>query len=178
MKKFILGIIVVFFLQFGFVAYHATNRDIAAVKKIAGEVNSGSDLLMLAITNSQADPEVALLDQEFFIQTADFPTGESIKPREFRRTFISKGIDQNAKSIKAVHRAKVIRDQHLVASHKPVKRPGNKDGSSKKRMHFPPDDLVAVDQEPDHKGKSFIAKALPIIKKPYDWLKALGSRLK
>jgi hypothetical protein len=34
------------------------------------------------------------------------------------------------------------------------------------------------DEDHDIDGKPWIAKALPVVKKPYDWLKALGSKLK
>lgn len=177
MKKFILGILLVFCVQLAFVAYNSTSRDIVAVNKLAGEVNSSRDPLSYAIANSQADPEAASIGEESPRLTPDFIGTQARKTRSSAPSIVSRrGVD-NKNPIKAKHRPSPRRELRVLASHKAVKG-ADKDLAEKKPVRLERTDLLFADEEPRRKDKSFIAKALPIIKKPYDWLKAIGSKLR
>ena len=157
MKWPILGIIAVFCLQLGFTAYNAIDRPIemlVAVNAIPVGALSVADVTDLSVSYDEG--EVAA-------------TTRNIRPA--LATFASA---KKAFSVSAAHEPD--RAPQLVASNKPFEtvtikysRAGAIGSDSEK---FKPTNAL-----PQQEKRSLVAKSVAVIKKPYDWLKALGSRM-
>ena len=163
MKRPVFGIIAMFCLQLGFIAYNAIDRPSDALVAV-NEVVSG--------TNPIADvPNIlnGVDDEEF-----------SVSPPESRKS----RRPNVAAFVYIKHIAKVSTTRPInaapqyVALQKPlettirIEYPKAMPIVSKSENYQPSSPIA-----PRSEKRSFVSKSFSVLKKPYDWLKALGSRI-
>jgi hypothetical protein len=164
MTRLVLGIIGIFALQLGFIAYQSIDRRFGMVHSAMGERTG--EIVRVA--------DISTPDSIIYPAPADWFESE-VPPRLEK----SAAIRRPAATAVAVHRTprqrlRSLPDRSEAALFRPVIiRYG--DGSSK---DYKPDQPSPVEKLSRKEKRSFFAKAMPIVKKPYNWLKALGSALK
>ena len=176
MRKLILGIIAVVFVQIGFNAYIA--RDTGAKPGVVAE-NLSSDENDRAI-----EPNVELAEA---IEPA-YSIGEpSVNRPEVIRTTSSETrvakADIRSRALimnrRRAARADSTQQYDLGALRKPTVIQYDRDPAVKSPLDRNPDADERAKREvrkPDK--RSLIAKARPVLKKPWDWMKAIGSLLR
>lgn len=190
MQKLILGIIAVALLQIGFLTYVTSdgsdemlalnNRQPATT--VTGDYQLSDDSFVI---DTSADSEGAFSDGADRIDTVR-PTWKSIRAETSarRKSYIGGG----SRSLRKNNRQPQMREPFVpeqviitYASYKPYKfvdREREPEGNVQfvNRPEIVAEPPVARIQKAQK--RSFLAGALPIIKKPYEWIKALGSKLK
>ncbi|HVF47859.1 MAG TPA: hypothetical protein VNA17_09865 [Pyrinomonadaceae bacterium] len=163
MTRLVLGIIAVFSLQVAFMTYQSIDRWFGSVGSTVGEVTA--ELLPIA--------EVAIAD------VAEEPAPG--KPTELKKPGYLAKTERRRRAqlaFTAVRKTPVaprhpVRDQ-AAADMKPVvieyKGPPRKTYGS--------EHIAARSDRPRPEKRSFFARTLSIVKKPYSWLKAVGSKLR
>lgn len=174
MRKLILGIIVVFWLDFGFVVYNGDSVEmIAAMPDGALSTSSVSvpyDEGTLVATHAPETEDVA-----FSTITGPAPGRErhAARPRASRPAVLEPTLSRVAVNNIATRTA-----SHKVAGPLggAVFTPPSFAGapSDRTRAKYEP----AAENRSARPKKSFFAKVVPIVTKPYDWLKAVASKLK
>ncbi len=163
MRRPLLGIIVVFCLQMGFIAYTAINRPIETlmpVKEIASETNTIADAPDIP------DGTEVLNDKD--------SSGVS------RKRIVTETLISSRKVVRAPASRPIYRVPQMVASQKPVKtrlkteypQPTPFTTESK---NYPLSARVVSRSE---KKSFFLSKSVAVFRKPYDWLKAIGVRIR
>lgn len=175
MPKFITGIVAVLCLHLGYVAYLATERQELAVNKVGVEgfpvPDNTSDLV-----------EAALPAEGEYIPTP-------VRPVYIQRQQKSGAVEPSA-TYARVSRKTVVQSEYASAVESYAVRRPLKVIITDPYADRPSDEHRAVRVEPVRKtelpvrkeskseGKSIIAKAAPIVKKPYDWIKSFASKLR
>lgn len=188
MKKLILAISGVFCLQLGFIAYHASDPTAETSFLVVNEQATDRSLAVSVTEPSPYEITVADLGPEVIDEPASPEKPERVIPdREVysvqtarhqprKRPALNTFVSQNA--VTSLRPVNVTYRLHQGVEFKPQ--------ASASRTEYPqamPEhnvrsyELSAKVASPPKK-KGFFSKALPIIKKPYDWLKAVGSTFK
>jgi hypothetical protein len=174
MNRLVLGIIIVFCLQLGYVAYTAINSPIETWVAV-NEVTSG--------TNPIADPisdPVEFLNEDADLEPNGVNSEKIASTPERRKSKRSAGATLvSSKEVVKIPAARIVnRVPQFVALRKP--------SETTLRTEYPR--VILYDRESENyqlsaktvqrsKKRSFISKSFSVLKKPYDLLKALGSRL-
>ena len=165
MKLPILGIIIVIFLQLGFTAYYSLDRPIESLVAVRA-VTIGTN----SIASTHNNP-----DDESFRSTDRIEN--SISALNIRNNKRPAGINwiSSNKQIPASRTTNIV--PRFVAAQKPLEsititypKPNPTSGESENNLSTAR--LVAKPEK-----RSFVAKSVSVMKKPYDWIKALGSRI-
>lgn len=169
MKLPLLGIITIVALQLGFTAYNAMDRPLSslyAVKVIANSVEP------LAVLPSESDSDtyaVASADvRNLRVRDVNFAfAGLHRRPRFVEQKVIFRNI------VIKIPPAKSLMPQ-LVAMQRPwdsampkQPQPTRSGGESE---NFPVSSVRSSEK------RSFVSRSVSVLKKPYDWVKALGSK--
>ena len=174
MKWWILGIIGVFCLQLGFIEYTAIDRRFETLVAV-NEVTSDSD--------STANAPTILNGDEFLNLDADQDSsGANIEEIAVSTPYRRKSrrpaaVVYRTKAVKARSAIAVKSVPQFVALLKPTEitirteHPIAIAGASENKP-------LLAQSVPRSQKRSFISKSVSVLKKPYDWLKAIGSRLK
>ena len=162
MRRPLLGIIVVFCLQMGFIAYTAINRPTETflrVNEIASETNPIAEAL-------------------------DIPDGTEVfndkdSSGVNRKRIVTETLISSRKVVRAPASRPIYRVPQLVASQKPMK--------TRLKTEYPqPTPFTTESKNYPLSGrvvsrpekKSFLSKSIAVFKNPYDWVKALGARIR
>ncbi len=178
MKRLFLGIVIVFCFELGFVAYIAIDQQsqqLVGVSEITGVTTPPANL------TDTSDPGESL-------QHDSGRGSERNKKKEVAYSFVDRHLlnrraDRSLISRKIVARSSTVRVVNIrpqfEALQKPLEttltstyQPGlplNRESKNYKTM---------ARNIPRSRNKSFLSKSVAVIKKPYDWLKAIGSRLR
>ncbi len=176
MKRLFLGIVFVFCIELGFVAYTAIDQQSqqsVGVSEITGVTTPPADL------TSTADPVGSL--QRDSVRGSERNQKKEVAYSNVGRRLLNRRADRSLISRKIVARsstAKVVnvrpqpfalqkQSETKLATANPL--PLNRESKNFKTM---------ARDVPRSKNKSFLSKSVAVIKKPYDWLKAIGSRLR
>jgi hypothetical protein len=170
MKLPILGILIVIFLQLGFTAYNALDRPIESLVVINAVAVGGNSVAGL--------PDDSITGADYYVN--DRPRFRTAKNGDFTIATANVRKSRRAAVPIIVFTNTVVKipaakpDSQLVAFQKSWEssknnypqpmRPG---GESE---NFPVKDRSS-------EKRSFVAKSASVLKKPYDWLKALGSKI-
>ena len=178
MKRLVLGILIVFCVQVGFIAYTAVDRQFGTLAAV-NEVTVG--------TNPIAD--LSDIPNAIFLLNADAEQGGNNKNEEITVSYAEKTRGRRPSgailaSHKRVVRPAVTRAVNRLASfvaiQKPlepglvIEYPAPAISNHRESENY----QVSVRDVPRSEKKSFAAKSFSVIKKPYDWLKALGSKIR
>lgn len=165
MKHLVLGILVVFCLQLGFNAYNAIDRQGATLVAI-NEVTSGTNPVANVFDISNDD---RFLNGDNVEYVSDQP---ALWTRGRRAGFVP------VKAVLFLKKGVPTANESPVSMQKPLKnitityqRPTQAATAVKTSA---PSAAVAAYTE----KRSFASKSVSVIKKPYDWLKAVGSRIR
>ncbi len=170
MKLPILGIIIVIFLQLGFTAYNALDRPMESLSLVKA-VRVGNipvaelpdDLVVNADFYDEVRPRFRYMIRDFTISSANV--------RNNRRP-ASQVVFSN--TVIRIPAAKPLRLQ-TVAMEKPWESTVI---TYPKPIHSGREsENLAFAAERSSEKKSFVAKSVSVMKKPYGWIKALGSRI-
>ena len=163
MKLPILGILIVIFLQLGFTAYNALDRPIESLVAVKA-VTTGTNPIASTYNN---------LDDESFRSTERIENIISAlnirnNKRSPEATFIS-----SKKPVPASRTTNIV--PRFVAAQKhfesiTISYPKPTNGESESDQY-----IARLVSKPEK--RSFVAKSVSVMKKPYDWIKALGSRI-
>ncbi|MEP6704000.1 MAG: hypothetical protein ABJB34_04280 [Acidobacteriota bacterium] len=167
MKGPILGIIAVFCLQLGFTLYTAIDREIGEMVAV-GEIRDGTTLL-------------ANLDQDYDVPESLISAPASQRPVLYSRpTFVS-----SKRSEKLPASRSVTFEPVLIAYQKypeikfktETPRVTPPVVSEAKTFQASAEVRTGTVTRTKREKRSFFSKSVAVIRKPYDWLKAVGSRL-
>lgn len=156
-------------MQVGFVAYNALDRPIESLVAV-NEVTSGMNPLANAPDISD-DPDQSSNSVNGGVIAVSIPDRRKHK-RSVGMTLAS------SKTVKFPAVRAVNRVPQLTARRKP--------SETKFRIEYPQEKAFDLESKnyqisartvPQPKKRSFFSKSMSVIKKPYDWLKALGSKL-
>jgi hypothetical protein len=165
MKWPILGIITVVFLQLGFTAFNAVNRPMASLITV-NALTTGTNPVAVTLENWLAS------DRDPFAKYPETEEAASprINTRETETAFIA---EKRSLNVPAGEKGEA-RSQ-LVAMNRPFEtititypKPPRPGGES----DYQTASYVATSTE----NRSFVAKSVAVIKRPYKWLKTLGSK--
>lgn len=176
MKKLVLGLVSVFCLQVGFVAYNASEAYLETSATAIGAADPINE-----IAENATLPDTEWLIPYPFEASTEMKTSIAVKLRKTRHSAIagsgpgpihtkykfSEGTAQarsrarqtNFASLRKPSGDKFKKDYGSLISSTPITSELDKSQSETRR----------------HEKKSFARKALPILKKPFDWMKSIGS---
>jgi hypothetical protein len=164
MKKLIFAIATVFCLQLGLIMYTAFDND-----------NLGPDAEIAAITMlpqpvAHQEPKTAIADEAGLA---------GFGPIQERRRTTAAAVRKTARSGKAPIETSKFDPKPVVILYS---RKGSVSAPDPDVM-TPAESLtgqptMARIEAPSREKRSFLAKTQPVIRKPYDWLKAIASKLK
>lgn len=169
MKKPILGIIAVFCAQLTFIGYNAFELPIdhAAISPVAASslgpavLEPESDTIVVARSGGPAASPPG------FIRTHSKPVLTAARKTVARKNFVERTAD-----MAAIRKPIVITystgDPVKFTAVSPVTQAVSREPEVRSS---------APDVKPAIEKKSFASKALPVLKKPYDWLKAVAGKL-
>ncbi len=191
MNKLIGGIIAVICLQVGFVAYMASdtspntarNKSAAQTSSVttarndlAGNPPPAENRIMIARGTSK---------ETEFDELAVASSGNSTieKPAPLRLvTHRKNNIELGPRVIRAFRRSPARSEPLFPTYTIAYQKPAIVDRENLANLKVAVETRSSLSSEAKKANrsvkKSFVAKTLPIIKKPYDWLKAIGSRLR
>lgn len=189
MRNLIIGIIAVIVLDIGFVTYvkndNAADTTSAVVNTDENETNLAFDSASdLTETPELAEPEslpesTKAISKRPEIAALNFP--------EKRKGRAEYGLRTVKKDRRLPTRGGLHQSPDVYALLKPIKIEIPKADSGIKVKKEPAETLVErladiseypAKDAPKPDNKSFIASVLPVIKKPWDWIRAIGSKLK
>ena len=171
MKLPLLGISIIIFIQLGFTAYNAVDRPLASVFRIDA---------IHSMANGVAElPEEAVNEGDFYTDAAPRISGNyrktvaRVKVRKLRRPANSVPVFTN--TVIEIPEAKPFVLQYVA-----MQRPLDSDIN---RYPHPRRSVGESDNYPSQpirssEKRSFAAKSASVLKKPYDWIKAIGSKFK
>jgi len=167
-KQTMLGILVVLCMQFGFIVYSAVERPLDPLVAV-------NEIPMLSVANADV-PEtwdgLDLLDTNPDREVGGDVAFASAK-RTIRRPSGTRRSLNNIVTGPVNFEPVVIAYQKLPAVEFRTEYPQNLPVSSKPANYQLPAKTVPL---PERK-RSFLSRSAAVLKKPYDWLKAVGSRL-
>lgn len=166
MIKPILGILAVFFAQLAFVGYIYLEQplDTASISPIA--------ILGPPLSIFDSEPDTVVLKRS---------SGPASAIPVNRKAAAEPVVIAAKRSIRQPSRNSGYQIDHLVAFQKPVVityRTEYPAAASSVSRESDGRDFTASPKLPSNEKKSLLSKALPVIKKPYDWLKAIGSKMR
>ena len=191
MKKLILAISGIFCLQLGFIAYHSGDPSADTSFLVVDERASDGNLTASVSQPLVVQQTIAELDQEpdFVDETRDFDLIErtaDVRPvyspqivrftrrkRPVLNTFVS---ENNIEKLQPVNVTYRLHDG--VEFKTQSARPRTEFPRAMSATQDPRTYELSANVAPRRKKKGFFAKSLTVIKKPYDWLKAVGSTFK
>jgi hypothetical protein len=168
MKKLILGIIAVFCLQVGFIAYNAAQRlDLAVSKTVSYPVELPNNEAPLAVSDTTPDDNDSAL------------LARSDKPDAFRPVMAERrgvGTQLDRRPVKVVAKDPGFRPTVItIPAQKPVEfRFKNEYAALETPRSSANYDVAPAQAAPRQEKRSFLSK---VIRKPYELIKALGSKL-
>ena len=178
MKKLIIGIVAIICLDIGFILSRSTAPEGEVASVNLGETDSFASA-------PPVEPPVPVTSVEPSAPEAD--RVEEIASRASVPARKTGALQHRARSksrgrILARHRRTPSRPKFedttiLYAVHRPIElKTANAPaaGAAAERRQLPPKKAEA---EPKKPNRSLIARAVPIVKKPYDWIKALAAKL-
>lgn len=173
MKHLVLGIIIVFCLQLGYVAYTAINSPL-------GELAAVDEIATGAAPIADPEPAADLSSEDADSNSYRSETEKIRSASEPRKNKHFAGINEvsNSEVGKLPVSRTVNRRPQFAASRKSLE--------TKIVIEYP--QVIPVERESANyqlsariiqssKKRSLISKSFSILKKPYDWAKALGSRI-
>ncbi|MEQ1606043.1 MAG: hypothetical protein ABL999_14360 [Pyrinomonadaceae bacterium] len=188
MKKLILAISGVFCLQLGFIAYHASDPAAETSFLVIDERATDRSLKGNVVEPFVGNAEIAELDPEFLDEAPETDEVERyVDPRPGFPPQTATYIRRKRPALNTFVSQNTADDLRPVSVTYNVYRPVEfKTQSTRPRTEYP---RAVADQAPQSfemnakiaskpKKKNFFGKTLAVVKKPYDWLKAVGSTLK
>jgi hypothetical protein len=178
MKKLIIGIVAIICLDIGFILSRssAPEGEVASVNlEKTGSVATAPPVeAPVPVANDQPSaPAAAKVDE--IASRASIPVRKSITVQHRAR---SKSHSRNVARHRRTPSGPKFQDTTILyAVHKPIElKTANPPaaGGVTERSQLPPKKAEA---EPKKPNRSFIARAIPIVKKPYDWIKALATKI-
>lgn len=172
MKKLILGIIAVFCLQVGFIVYNAPDT-------VGDMVSKTADYPVEPLNNATEPLELVdtLPDESDTVLTARSDNPDAFRPVIAQHRGVSTQFER--RSVKVVAKAPIFRSTVItIPPQKPVEFSFKNEYAALATPVSSENYDVAVVETRRQEKRSLVSKALPIIKKPYDWLKAVGSKIK
>jgi len=173
MKRIILGIFTVFALQLGFIVYSAMDRPMDGLAAV-----NALPTTQLAIADIP-DTQGAL---DLFDTSPDRnATGEIVAASTTAPNRRPSGLRRSRNRTTANPDSRTVDFEPVVIAYQ--KHPAIKFRTEYPQTAAPPSvpanhQLSAKAVARPEKKKSFLAKSAAVLKKPYDWLKAIGSRIK
>ena len=174
MKKLIVGIIAIFCLELGFVAYSGESLHMIASRP--DPATSGSSIAVPYEPEPLIASQAADSEDPAFSSFVNSPRDREVIPRH-----------HPVRHIQVVRSSEYAQFPNIVAKRTPDPKSERytavvlSQAPSLKALEGNPNganyELAAKNKLPRRK-KSFFARALPIVKKPYDWLKAVASKLR
>ncbi len=175
MRKLVLGILAVFCLQFAFVIFTTLQSPLdVAVAPIYFDPRTEIPSFEPAVTVGTEDAESILPESEDAVA--------SVEPAAADEKFIA----PSRRSRSAVRSVAIEGEKPLVEA--PEKRPARYFTSDSESAAGVYETVVIsydrssaisdceMNETPKAKKRSYIAKAAPVIKKPWEWIKAVGSK--
>ncbi len=163
MKNSVLGIIAIFCAQLAFIGYSYLGQpiDTASVSPV------GTFTQLSAVFEREPDSVVGVRSRGH----ATIPVSRKAVTAP---TFITA-----KKTIKLPSRNAIDRTNGLVALQRPIVITYRTEYPSTSAASRESDDRgYTASAKPYDEKKSLVSKALPVLKKPYDWLKAIGSKFR
>ena len=173
MRKLVLGILAVFCLQFAFVIFTALQSPLeVAVAPIYSDLSTGFLNFEPSETAVADDVDATLTETEDTIETA--------KPKAVNERLI-------ASPRRSQPAARPAADETAASVQATEKRPARYFTESSDPAGVFATVVISFDRSsaisdcemneiPKAKKRSYIAKAAPVIKKPWEWIKAVGSK--
>ena len=165
MKLPILGILIVIFLQLGFTAYNTLDRPIESLVAVSA-VATGT-IPIASLYNSPDDESFRSTDR---IENSISALNLRNNKRSSEATFIS-----SKKQVPASRTANIV--PRFVAAQKPFESVTISYSKPKATTDRSDSDRYTARLGSKPENRSFAAKSVSVMKKPYDWIKALGSRI-
>jgi hypothetical protein len=188
MKKLILAISGVFCLQLGFIAYHANDPAAETSFLVVDERATDRSLKGNVVEPFVGDVEVAEFEPEFLDEAPETDTIErNIASRPDLSPQTATYVRRKRPALNSFVSQNTADDLRPVSVTYNVYQPVEfKTRSTHPRTEYP---RAIADQAPQTfemnakiaskpKKKNFLGKTLAVVKKPYDWLKAVGSTFK
>ena len=176
MRKLILGILAVVCVQFAFVIYMSLQSQMEVA---VGPVHSDSQIALSDPVTAEPDnTEDTTEESEEAVPRAEpQPVEASSAPAEPRRPVTSAGVAKSRPNISPVE--------------EPVRRPAEyPTAATESRSQSGVFETVVISYDrssaisdcdiqepPKPRKRTYIAKAAPVIKKPWEWIKSIGSKL-
>jgi hypothetical protein len=167
MKLPIFGIVIMVFLQLGFTAYNAVDRPMESLVAI-GPITKGTNPVALN----------GLDEDSFYFSDIDrsYPTHRNITPLSNRHSETAIEPTLTFRKSGSAAAKSAINSSRLVAMQRPFEpititynREATPGGESE---NYQTASMRTTE------GRSFASRSVGVIRKPYDWLKMLGSKLK
>jgi hypothetical protein len=175
-SKLILGLAAVFLAHIGFVFYIATDRPSETATETAGI--GGVDYPVTEPLNGLSPGSQPGDENAAPASSQDPPARLVIDRSPERRRGVTRPGTRQANIDRRLSTTPDRRyPTDLYSMRKPVRVRAEASYSAKKAFDGKRELQAAKKPERSEK-KSFMARVVPILKKPYDWLKAVGSRLK
>lgn len=177
MKGKILGIITIFFLQLGFIGYTQVttlfdaSTEIGALSSPENPLAEISDLDFVDVEDSEVEPVYAKANNAPYHRNATLAVRKTYSKRPAFRTYDT---DLDAVSIEVPRSP-----GYTFASYtrpEPKRRAYHEETLRSEPAKI--EEPVRVHTVERRKKRSLASKTFAVIKKPFDWMKALGSKLK
>ena len=173
MKRLVLGISIIFCLQLGFIAYTAIDNPIETLPVVNDDAHDS-----MSLTNA---PAISDYDEFWKADENDPNRKEITLSKSLRRT--SK---RSSGTIQASSKKFIRNPVSRQIIFEPVVIAIKKSPEIKFRTEYPHSASTAREFKnrissrsiPRAEKKSFFTKSVSVLKKPYDWLKAVASRIK
>ena len=188
MKKLILAILGVFCLQLGFIAYHSSDPAAETSFLVVDERASDHSLAANVPQPPILPQTIAELEPEFFEDAPDYDLiGRTADVRAVYSTQTARYIPRRRPALNTFVSENNLEDLRPVnvtyrlydgVEFKPQPARARTEYPRAMPERAPRNYELNTKIAPRHKKKGFFAKSLTIVKKPYDWLKAIGSTLK
>jgi hypothetical protein len=166
MRNLIIGIVSILCLQISyqvFLAVDRTSENYNAMSPVDTIEVEGRELASLT------DPVPAPYS---VVPVRSVPTSRRVAAEPVKRA-----LPDQRSNVMAVKRPRPKSVNVETIDHFAVKTAYARDLPQAPNARIRPSEVVSTHVEPKE-NRSFFAKALPVIKKPYDWMKAIGSKLK
>ncbi|HQZ95473.1 MAG TPA: hypothetical protein PLP21_04095 [Pyrinomonadaceae bacterium] len=188
MKKLVLAISGVFCLQLGFIAYHSSDPAAETSFLVVDEQATDRSLKSNVVEPFVGNGEIAEFDPDSLDETPEtYEIERSFYPRPDSAPQTARYVARKRPALNTFVSQNTADDLRPVSVTYNVYQPVEfKTRSIRPRTEYP---RAIADQAPQTyemnakiaskpKKKNFFGKTLAVVKKPYDWLKAVGSTIK
>ncbi len=169
MKLPILGILIVIFLQLGFTAYNAIDRPLESLNFVRAIGVGGNPVAGLS-DNSVIEADLYDVRPQFRHTKNSDVTNSTANLRKIKRQTNQVVFSNTVIKIPAAKP-----DSKLLAFQRSWESAKN-NYPQPMRAGGEPENFVLASERSSEK-RSFVSKSASVLKKPYDWIKALGSKL-